>query len=260
MAADWRDLRPRVLSAVAMLAVGGVAIWQGGAVFQALVVLACAAMIWELLRMTASGAPGWLPLAAAALLAVIMAATPWRYGDGLVLLLALPPVAAFVLARQLRLATALYALLIELAGLALISMRAEGLTPLLWLVAVVVISDIAGYFAGRTLGGPKFWPAISPKKTWSGTLAGWLGAALFALGVMLWGGGSVWMLVTFPLIAFAGQLGDILESWFKRRCGVKDSSGLIPGHGGVLDRFDALLTAAVALSALAILVHVLGWR
>lgn len=260
MAADWRDLRTRVASGLALLLLGGLGIWQGGPGFTALVVLACAIMTWELVRMTAPGAAPWQPLLAAALTLALLAWRPWHQHEGAVMLLILPPAAVFLLARQLRLAAALYALLILLAGLALISMRGEGLFPLIWLVAVVVISDVAGYFAGRALGGPKFWPAISPKKTWSGTVAGWVGAALFGLGLIVWGNGSFWMLPTFPLLAFAGQMGDILESWFKRRCGVKDSSNLIPGHGGVLDRFDALLTASVMLVVLALLAFAAGWR
>ena len=116
-----------------------------------------------------------------------------------------------------------------------------GLNWIFWVAGTVVVSDILGYFAGRTFGGPKFWPAISPKKTWSGTIAGWIGAVIWALIlVLVTGSGDWWMLAAGPLVAFAGQMGDIAESWLKRRVGVKDSSNLIPGHGGVLDRFDAM--------------------
>ncbi|MDZ7904436.1 MAG: phosphatidate cytidylyltransferase [Cypionkella sp.] len=120
----------------------------------------------------------------------------------------------------------------------------------IWLIGVVILSDIAGYFAGRILGGPKFWPAISPKKTWSGTVAGWMGAA--GLGAAFWaaGYGGAALIILSPLVAFAGQMGDIGESWLKRRAGIKDSSNLIPGHGGFLDRFDALIGAALVVLAL----------
>ena len=129
---------------------------------------------------------------------------------------------------------------------------------ILWLVAVVVASDVLGYFAGRMLGGPKFWPAISPKKTWSGTVAGWIGAALVGLVVVLTTGAG-WALVPLSaLVAFAGQMGDIAESWVKRRAGVKDASALIPGHGGVLDRFDALIGAVVLVMALGLVAPVAG--
>ena len=146
---------------------------------------------------------------------------------------------------------------IMLAGYGLIELRTLGGTQvILWLVAVVVASDVLGYFAGRMLGGPKFWPAISPKKTWSGTVAGWIGAGLVGLVLVLAADAS-WLLVPVSaLVAFAGQLGDIAESWVKRRAGVKDASNLIPGHGGVLDRFDALIGAVVLVMALGLLAPV----
>jgi phosphatidate cytidylyltransferase len=106
---------------------------------------------------------------------------------------------------------------------------------------------VAGYFAGRSLGGPKFWPAVSPKKTWSGTVAGWIGAAMVGLGFVLAGHGGWALVLLSPVVAFAGQMGDVVESWLKRRAGVKDSSHLIPGHGGLLDRFDALIGATVVV-------------
>jgi len=210
MSGAWADLRPRVLSAIVMVAVGGVAVWAGGAVFIALVVLAGAAMLWELARMAAPA---------------------------------------------IRREAVLYAVGIVLACLALVWLRTSvGLAAFLWLLGVVIASDVAGYFAGRSLGGPKFWPAVSPKKTWSGTIAGWVGAALVGLGFVVWGGAGAGLIVLSPVVAFAGQLGDIAESWFKRRAGVKDSSALIPGHGGVLDRFDALIFAGVLAVALALAV------
>ena len=161
---------------------------------------------------------------------------------------------------QVRRGAVPYALVILLACLSLILLELRyGITPILWLVCVVVASDVAGYFAGRAFGGPKFWPAISPKKTWSGTVAGWVGAVLVGLGFMLAGQGGLALVLLSPFVAFAGQMGDIAESWFKRRAGVKDSSNLIPGHGGFLDRFDALIFAAVVVGGIALLARgVLG--
>src|SRR6056297_1351532 len=204
-------------------------------------------MTWEAARMTgAKGAVGLGLLAGAALaLALVLP------GMAVVPVLA---AAALVGAGQAGRDSALYAgfvLWVLLACYVLgVLMDEAGLGWIAWLVLVVVVSDVAGYFAGRMLGGPKFWPRVSPKKTWSGTLAGWVGAGLVGLLMsepLMAGAGLV---VVSMLVGFAGQLGDIAESAIKRRCGVKDSSDLIPGHGGVLDRFDAMLGASAMVMVL----------
>lgn len=135
-----------------------------------------------------------------------------------------------------------------IAGYALAQLRDDfGLIWMLWLALVVIVTDVMGYFAGRFLGGPKFWPRVSPKKTWSGTAAGWIGAAVLGLiFVPLTGAGGMIVLMSV-ILSMASQGGDIAESALKRWCGVKDSSGLLPGHGGVLDRFDGVLGAALVL-------------
>jgi phosphatidate cytidylyltransferase len=166
-------------------------------------------------------------------------------------LLLVPSLSLALTPRRDRRIAAAYAAAIMVAGYGLVELRDTiGTAGILWLVTVVVMSDVAGYFAGRLLGGPKFWPKVSPKKTWSGTVAGWIGAALVGLGFVLVGKGGVMLILLSPLVAFAGQLGDILESWMKRRAGIKDSSHLIPGHGGLLDRFDALIGATVLVMLL----------
>ena len=122
-----------------------------------------------------------------------------------------------------------------------------GVGWLLWLVLVVIVTDVFGYFAGRFFGGPKFWPAISPKKTWSGTVAGWIGAALVGLMFSINVEGGVLLMVISIAVSMASQMGDIVESALKRKMGVKDSSDLIPGHGGLMDRFDGMLGASLFL-------------
>ena len=123
---------------------------------------------------------------------------------------------------------------------------------------VVIATDVFGYFAGRTLGGPKFWPSVSPKKTWSGTAAGWIAAGLVGLLFMLLTDAG-WPIVWISMIlSFASQMGDIAESALKRRMNVKDSSTLIPGHGGLFDRFDALLGAALFMLLVAYVFNVPG--
>ena len=254
-AGRWGDLAPRILSAAVMLAIGGGAIWAGGAVFAALAVVCCGLMMWELARMTRGGghdASVLLGLSAAAVLALnLWVPQPWT-----IPLLLLPVLAGVIAPRRDTAVFAAYALVILATGWALVALRqGAGLVPVLWLLAVVVASDVAGYFAGRILGGPKFWPKVSPKKTWSGTVAGWIGAALVGAAFWAAGQGAAALVWVSPLVAFAGQMGDIAESAIKRRAGVKDSSQLIPGHGGLMDRFDALAFAAILTAVLLPLLH-----
>lgn len=249
-AGRWADLRIRVISGLILITLGVVATFEGGVFFRSMIVAAVAVMTWELAGMGADPADrnrlGIAGLAALCLFATIALVPPPM---GLLLFL-VPPIALLLTPRRDRVVIAGYALLILLAGAGFLALRQDGAMVLLWLVLVVVVSDVLGYFAGRYFGGPKFWPGVSPKKTWSGTVAGWVGAALVGL-IFVMAGAAGWSLLVFsPLVAFAGQLGDILESWIKRRAGVKDASNLIPGHGGLLDRFDALIGAVLAVVAI----------
>ena len=232
-----------------MIAVGVGAIWLGGPVFAALAVVVTGLMIWELTMMLAPARPGnavGLALVAAVVLAVVV----WLHSPFALIYLLIVPILALLRVGARRLVAAGYALAIMLTGYGLVALReGAGLGVIAWIVVIVVVSDVAGYFFGRMLGGAKFWPKVSPKKTWSGTVAGWVGAALVGLLFMQFGGSAALIWIS-PLLAFAGQMGDIVESALKRATGVKDSSSLIPGHGGVLDRFDALIGAVVVLIVL----------
>ena len=142
----------------------------------------------------------------------------------------------------------IFAVMVLLAGFGMMSVRDDlGLGWMMWLICVVVATDVLGYFAGRLIGGPKFWPAVSPKKTWAGTGFGWIGAALVGWGFALNSGATFELIGISIAISMASQMGDIAESAIKRMMDVKDSSALIPGHGGVLDRFDGMLGASVFL-------------
>ena len=251
---NFNDLKARVLSALVMVAIGAGAVWAGGWIFAALAVVLAGLMGWELWRMMAPADP-YGRAEASGLVAALLVAIFTLYQPGWIGLGGLA-LGALVMAGRMprdKLVFGLYYGLILWAAHGFILLReGMGLAFMLWLILIVVASDVAGYFAGRILGGPKFWPRISPKKTWSGTVAGWLLAALVGWGFAL-ALGSGWMLVPLSaLLAFAGQLGDIAESAIKRRAGVKDSSNLIPGHGGVLDRFDAMIAVAVLALLLAL--------
>jgi len=254
----WGDLRTRVASGASLALVGLGAIVLGGVWFQILVLFAIGVMIWELWMMIAPNAPvpGMLfaVLGGAVLSAVSGSTDLWFMA-----LFAVIPVIGLVMAPRAKLGFFFYALALQLGGWALLTFRADfGLTFLLWIVAIVVVTDIAGYFAGRMVGGPKFWPRISPKKTWSGTVAGWVGAMVVSIAFVIWAAFG-WVDVALAvLVSFAGQMGDIAESAIKRKVGVKDASTLIPGHGGLMDRFDALLGAVLFVALLAATVGIAG--
>ena len=246
----WGDLAPRILSAIAMIAVGGAALWLGGFWFALLAILVSGGMIWEMARMLGAPRPEVMGLLAAGAMAVGQGSS---LGFGTLSLAVVPLAGAFLVARG-KWIFALYGLALAAAILWFLATRTEGIAALLWVVSIVVASDILGYFAGRILGGPKFWPRVSPKKTWSGTIAGWIGAGAVGAAFAAYGfegllGGGAALVILSVLVGFAGQMGDIAESAIKRFAGIKDSSNLIPGHGGLLDRFDALTGAAVFLFA-----------
>lgn len=144
---------------------------------------------------------------------------------------------------------------IAVVTISLLSLRHQpetGLQAVLWLLATVWATDIFAYVAGRSIGGPRLSPRLSPKKTWSGALGG-LAAAMIvgACTAWFWTGGSVVALtIAGGLLSVVSQVGDLAESAVKRVVGVKESGQLIPGHGGLLDRIDALMAAAVAMAAI----------
>ncbi|MCC5999286.1 MAG: phosphatidate cytidylyltransferase [Pararhodobacter sp.] len=257
--ARFGDLGARLASAIVMIAVGAGALWAGGHVFAVLAIILAGLMGWELYRMMQPDAPQGRAEAHGVVAAVLVAVFSYTWG-GAVSLAALL-IGAGLLALRLprdRVLFGAYLALVVVAAHGLIVLRQDfGLIWVLWLVLIVIASDVAGYFAGRLVGGPKFWPRISPKKTWSGTVAGWLLAGVVGAGFAQVTGAGSGVILLSVLLAFAGQMGDIMESAIKRRTGVKDSSALIPGHGGVLDRFDALIAVA-ALAYLAALAGVLG--
>jgi phosphatidate cytidylyltransferase len=168
-------------------------------------------------------------------------------GLGLPFLL-LPAIVGVSVLEKNRSTYIVFAAMIIIAAYGLAVQRIDfGFRWMMWLALVVIATDVFGYFAGRIFGGPKFWPRVSPKKTWSGTVAGWVAAAIVGWWFMRFPGVGIEIIGISVAISMASQMGDIAESAMKRRMGVKDSSNLIPGHGGVFDRFDGMLGASVFL-------------
>lgn len=246
MSERWTDLAARMGSGLVMVIIGVWAIWMGGDVFHVVVALVCGLMIWELVRMLEPKDHRLaLQLGGVAVLAFLLAI--YLPAQAAVPLLIAPAFVGYSQLSRYRVLYAAFTMMVLFASFGMVHVRDDlGFGWLVWLVLIVVVTDVAGYFAGRMIGGPKFWPRVSPKKTWSGTVAGWVGAAgvgaFFAESSGIWGA----VLVASVVLSMASQMGDIAESAIKRKMGVKDSSALIPGHGGVLDRFDGMLGAGVA--------------
>lgn len=243
----WSDLIPRIGSALVMVAAGLGAVWAGGHVFHLFIALLCGAMGWELARMVAPATPTVATqlglLVGGAVLLSIYVPVPFV----LPILLA-PALVGYGQVTAHRVFCGLFLVAIAMTGYQMMHLLDDlGVVWLLWLLLIVIASDVAGYFAGKSIGGAKFWPRISPNKTWSGTIAGWVGAAIVGtiFAFLQSGGGALVLYSVF--VAFAAQMGDIAESALKRRVGVKDSSALIPGHGGLMDRFDGMMGASVFL-------------
>jgi phosphatidate cytidylyltransferase len=129
-----------------------------------------------------------------------------------------------------------------------------GFAALMLILLIVWATDIGGYFAGRALRGPKLWPRVSPNKTWAGAIGGFIASVGVAAGFAALGLGKMLpMLLLAAVLSGVSQLGDLFESGLKRRFGVKDSSHIIPGHGGLLDRLDGFVFAVVVAATIGFL-------
>ena len=252
------DLWPRVAAAVAMGSVALAATWIGGFLFAAFWWLASIVVLWEWQRLVggerlivARVVAGAVALALAALSALHDSIA----GVVAALILGAAAVGWIAGGRQGIWAAAgvLYAgALVASVGLLRVS-PSFGMASILWLFAVVWGADIAAYFAGRLIGGPRLWPRVSPGKTWAGAIVGAFAGAVLGLMLGAWTNRLAALFWLGLATAIVSQLGDLFESALKRRFGVKDSSGLIPGHGGLMDRLDAFTSASFFAAVVAIL-------
>ena len=152
--------------------------------------------------------------------------------------------------RSWAIAGFLYAAAAQVSSIVVRFDRSEGFIALVFILLVVWCTDIGGYFAGRGIGGAKLWPRVSPNKTWAGAVGGFVASLIVAGGFAMNGVGKMGpLLMIAAALSVASQLGDLFESAIKRRFGVKDSSQIIPGHGGLMDRLDGYI-AAVVLAAI----------
>lgn len=208
------DLPVRVASAVVMVAVAGGAVWAGGLVFTLFLLALAGGLIWEWWGLVSKIAKTKMGLIGAMLLGV--AYIGWS---------------------------------LTVVHWLWVGPHPNTFAAFLFLVtAVMVVAvDVGAYFTGRAIGGPKIAPSISPSKTWTGLFGGMIGASIVVLAAIGWDAGPQTWTIRLVAISFAipvaviAQAGDFIESWMKRRAGVKDSGHLIPGHGGLLDRLDGHL-------------------
>lgn len=250
------NLQQRVLSGIVLIAVALTLTWAGGIWYRLLAAVISGAVLYEWLSMTAQGekpSNRWLAIGLLAVLLILLVS------GASISFLSMALVGAVIVtgAHAVRFEAGFWPTLglayAGLLGVALSALRdddAAGLYATLFLFAVVWATDILAYFVGRAVGGPKLAPSISPGKTWSGAVGGTVSALIAGLAVASYFGSPLgWaaLAVLILVLSVVSQIGDLFESSIKRRFGAKDSSQLIPGHGGVMDRVDGLATASFAL-------------
>jgi phosphatidate cytidylyltransferase len=247
-----RNLVMRVAAAVVLAPLAIAVAYAGGWLWTALVTLTAIGLYFEWLTVVGARTPRLVTAGAAALAIAGLLLAAGRI-DASILVLVVGLAGVMVVSPERRLWTATgfgYAAAAEVASVLVRHDQAHGFVALILILLVVWVTDIGGYFAGRGIGGPKLWPRVSPKKTWAGAIGGFVASLAVAAGFAVIGLGKTGpMLLLGAVLSIASQLGDLFESAVKRRFGVKDSSHIIPGHGGLLDRLDGFV-AAIVLAAI----------
>jgi phosphatidate cytidylyltransferase len=253
----WRTFVPRgselalrVCSALVLVPLALATAYLGDWPFAVFWGVAAMGVLWEWTSLVAGTDRRFVLMTGAASLALALALVVSGLPLAAVIVLAIGTLAAASLAPAERrwIAGGIpYAGALGLAPIVLRSDAEDGFLAVIFLFAVVWTTDIAAYFIGRAAGGPKLVPQVSPNKTWSGAIGGTLAAVVVALALAktaaLAGLFAIAMLAI--VLSVSAQAGDMFESFLKRRFGAKDSSHLIPGHGGLMDRLDGFVTASV---------------
>jgi len=260
---DWLaflspELSKRIVSGAALGAIGLALTYWSPVTFAVLMFIAAAAMSWEWGRLVRGPMPdtGMIVHLLAVFLAASLSATDMAGLGVASAFIGAIVVAALAIGTGRAQLSGTGVLYSALPVVALGWLRGDeplGFLATIFVLLSVVVTDVAAYAAGRTIGGPKLWPKVSPNKTWSG-LIGAVVAASIAGALFSWlsGTGSAqWLASLGGVLAIIAQGGDLAESALKRHFGVKDSGDLIPGHGGVMDRMDGIVTASIAAALIA---------
>jgi phosphatidate cytidylyltransferase len=245
------ELVLRICSASVLVPLAVGTAYVGGWPFALFWGLAAMGVLWEWTSLVARADQRSVLATGAASLALAVALAVTGYFLAAVIVLAMGALGAAALAlaeRRMWVAGGIpYAGALAVAPIVLRSDNENGFLAVIFLFAIVWTTDIAAYFVGRTVGGPKLMPQVSPKKTWAGALAGVVAAVVVALAIVKVAAQTDLFSIAMVAVALSvfAQGGDLFESFLKRRFGAKDSSHLIPGHGGLMDRLDGFVTASV---------------
>lgn len=250
-----RDLGPRVLSALVLAIIVVAAIWVGPLPLAVLLAIVGGIVAWEWGRIVRGSE---LDAAMSAHVATVIAAIVLT-GAGLagpaIIGVAIGTILTGLLSfGRHSVLSSVGVLFACLPGISLLWLRSDeplGAAAVYFIVAAVAATDIAAYFCGRLIGGPKLWPLVSPNKTWAGLIGGVTTAAFSGLvaAQLVPGASGLHLMLLGGVLAIVAQGGDLAESALKRRFGAKDASSLIPGHGGFMDRVDGMATAAILAAA-----------
>jgi phosphatidate cytidylyltransferase len=252
-AREGNNLLLRIAAALVMAPLAIAIAYAGGWFWTGLVTVAAIGLYAEWLAVTGVRNLPLLLLGALVLLGAAWIESGHFTAANVSIVVALGVVVAAIFSRERRGWAVLgigYALAASIASSMVRRDPDSGFAALMLVLLTVWATDIGGYFAGRLIGGPKLWPQVSPKKTWAGAIGGFVASLAVAAGFAAFHLGKIMpLLLLAAALSVAAQLGDLFESAVKRRFGVKDSSHIIPGHGGLMDRLDGFV-AAIVLAAI----------